>query len=67
MKEKPTVPIWEKVLLTVDEATEYFNIGAHKIRELTDGDANPYVVWVGTKRLVKRRPLQNMLEEIFSV
>lgn len=67
MKEKMIVPVWEKVLLTVDEATEYFGIGAHKIRELTDGEKNPYVVWVGTRRLVKRRPFQNMIEGMFSI
>ena len=38
MKEEKNVPVWEKVLLTVNEAAEYFGISAHKIRELTDGD-----------------------------
>lgn len=38
MKEEKNVPVWEKVLLTVSEASEYYGISAHKIRELTDGD-----------------------------
>ena len=29
-----TVPIWEKYMLTVDEAAQYFGIGEKKIRML---------------------------------
>ena len=51
---KHEVPIAEKALLTVDEASEYFNIGPQRIRDLTNDDNCPYVLWIGTKRLIKR-------------
>lgn len=39
----------------------------NKIRELTDGDDNEYVLWNGTKRLVKREALKKYLSTKFSV
>ncbi len=64
---KLMVPIWEKELLSVKEAAAYFGIGEHKIREMTDGEACKYVLWVGNKRLVKRRLFQKVLEEQYSI
>ena len=34
------VPIWEKYMLTVDEAVQYFGIGEKKIRMLKIGRAH---------------------------
>ncbi len=51
------VPIADKAFLTIDEAAAYFNIGLHKLRELTDGENNPYCIWNGRKRLIKREAL----------
>lgn len=56
MKE---VPIWEKIALTVEEAAAYSNIGTHKLREITDKDDKQLVLWVGSKRLIKRKALEN--------
>lgn len=30
------VPLWEKVMLTIDEAAAYTGVGSRKIRQLTD-------------------------------
>ena len=35
------VPIAEKALLTIREAADYYNLGLHKLRELT----NAVIVW----------------------
>ena len=67
MKEKMTVPVWEKELLTVGEAADYYGIGENKIRELTKGEHNPYVLWVGHKRLIKRKKFSNYIDQIYSV
>ena len=64
---KNTVPIWEKPNLTLEEAAAYFNIGINKIRQLTDGERCPYVLWVGSKRLVKRKPFDEFLTKTYSV
>ena len=49
------VPLWEKANLTLEEASMYFGIGQNKIRELTNSDNCPYVIWCGSKRLIKRK------------
>ncbi len=64
---KLEVPISEKALLTVDEASEYFNIGSQRIRDLTNDDNCPYVLWIGTKRLIKREMLKEFLYSQYSI
>jgi excisionase family DNA binding protein len=61
------VPIWEKSNLTIEEASAYFGIGVKKIRELTNGDSCPFVLWVGNKRLIKRLKFEEYLSNCFSV
>lgn len=66
-EEKRLVPVWEKELLSVKEAAAYFGIGENKIREMTDGQMCKYVLWVGNKRLIKRRMFQQVLEQQYSI
>ena len=61
------VSIENKFALTVKEAAEYFNIGEHRIRELTDKKDCPFVLWVGSKRLVKRKKFEEYLSVQYSV
>ena len=61
------VPISDKALLTLEEAAVYFNIGMQKLRELTGDDHCPYVLWNGSKRLIKRKPFEEYLFRQFSV
>jgi hypothetical protein len=49
------VPIAEKSLLTPEEAAAYFNIGVNKNRMMTDSPSCPYVLWSGSRRLIKRK------------
>ena len=58
------VPIWEKSNLTLTEAAEYFNIGEHKLREITNRRNCNFVLFIGTKRLIKRREFEKYLEHI---
>ena len=60
------VPIWEKSNLTVEEAAAYTGIGINKIREMSEGDNCPFVLWVGKKRLIKRRKFDEYVEKQFS-
>lgn len=64
---KYDVPILEKANLTFEEAAAYFGIGINKLRDLTSSDNCPFVLWVGTKRLIKRRMFEKYLETAFSV
>ena len=61
------VPIWEKSNLTVEEAAAYTGIGINKIREMSEGDNCPFVLWVGKKRLIKRRKFDEYVEKQFSI
>lgn len=61
------VPIWEKSNLTLEEAAAYSGIGMNKLREITNDEKCQFVLWVGNKRLIKRRLLDQYLERQFSV
>lgn len=67
MDLKYEVPVWEKANLTFEEAAAYFGIGINKLRDLTSDDRCPFVLWVGTKRLIKRRAFEKYLETAFSL
>ena len=41
----PSVPIWKKMNLTVEEASEYLGIGTSKIKELSNSEDCPFVLW----------------------
>ena len=58
------VPIWEKSNLTLTEAAEYFNIGEHKLREITNNHKCNFVLFIGTKRLIKRKEFEKYLEQV---
>lgn len=64
MKE---VPIWEKSNLTIEEAAAYSGIGRNKLRELTENENCQFVLWIGTKRLVKQRKLDEYIENAYSI
>ena len=55
------VPIHLKVTLTVKEAAEYSNIGLNKIDSLLRTPRCPFVLFVGTKKLVKRREFEQFI------
>lgn len=64
MKE---IPIWEKSNLTLEEAAAYSNIGVGKLRELTSDKNCRFVLWVGSKRLIKRKLFDKYIEQLFSI
>lgn len=64
---KYEVPICEKSNLTLDEAAAYFGIGTAKLRELTDEENCNFVLWNGSKRLIKRKLLDKYLESEYSI
>ena len=53
--------------LTIEEAAAYFGIGVNKIREMTASKDCKYVVWNGSKRMVKRVPFKEYLENQYSI
>ena len=59
----PNVPIPQKLALTVPEAAEYSNIGLNKISELLRQPNCPFVLYVGTKKLVKREAFEEYIRK----
>ena len=57
------VPIHLKVTLTIREAAEYSNIGINKIDSLLRTPNCPFVLYVGTKKLVKRKEFEEFLSK----
>ena len=53
MTNTPTVPIRLKMALTTKEAAEYSNIGINKIDSMLKAPNCPFVLFVGTKKLVE--------------
>lgn len=64
---KKEVPIWEKTNLTLEEASAYSGIGIHKLRQLSDREDCDFVLWIGTKRLLKRKKLDEYIERSYSI
>lgn len=64
---KQEVPICEKMLLTIKEAAMYSNIGINRIGSMLREEGCPFVLFVGSKKLVKRREFEAYLAERFAV
>ncbi len=59
---KKEVPIWQKVTMTIDEASAYSSIGAARIRELANNPRCTFSLTVGTKKLIKRKEFDKFIE-----
>lgn len=61
------IPIWEKSNLTLEEAAAYSGIGINKLRKMSDEEDCTFVLWNGSKRLIKRKKLDEYTEKLFSI
>lgn len=61
MVEELQVPIHLKMTLTIKEAAAYSNIGINKIESMLRAPNCPFVLFVGTKKLVKRREFEQYI------
>ena len=64
MKE---IPFWEKANLTLEEAAAYFSIGQQKLLDLTYNEDCVFVLWIGSKRLIKKNKFLKYIEEQYSI
>lgn len=64
MSEKEKVPIERKLLLTKEEASEYSHIGINTLEHLLKDPKCPFVLYIGTKKLIKREPFEAYLLKI---
>lgn len=61
------VPLWEKAILTLEEATAYSGVGRNKLVALSDEHDCDFVLWNGSKRMFKRKKLDEFLEKSHSI
>jgi hypothetical protein len=64
---KYEIPIWEKSNLTLEEAAAYSGIGINKIRDLSNDENCKFVLWVGKKRMIKRKLFDTFIEHQYSI
>ena len=61
------VPIHQKMALTIKEAAEYSNIGINKIDSMLKQPNCPFVLYVGTRKLVKRREFEKYIQDKLTI
>lgn len=57
------VPIKDKLNLTIEEAAAYSNIGINRIREISDQPNCSFVLYIGRKKLIKRKEFEKYIEK----
>ena len=58
------VPIWERFLLTVKEASEYFNIGENKMHRIVNDyiySDYKFVIQNGNRAMINRKKFEEFL------
>lgn len=61
--ENVTMPVSEKYMLTIREASVYFNIGVKKMRRLAEDNTGRFAVFSGNRYLIIRAKFEKFLEE----
>lgn len=61
------IPFWLKMNLTIREAAIYSNIGINRIEEMLKQPQCNFVLYVGNKKLVKRKEFEKFLEKSIEV
>ena len=62
-KMRHPIPTQDKFILTIDEASEYFNIGRDKLYEMAKENETKFVLRNGRNVLIKRKQLEKFLEQ----
>lgn len=64
MDENERLPIDRKMLLTIREAAEYSNIGINKIDRMLRSPNCSFVLFIGAKKLVKRKEFEEYISRM---
>ena len=58
------IPYWEKYMLTLREAAEYFHIGEKKIRQIVDENMDAkFLLENGNRVMIKRKLFEEYLDK----
>lgn len=65
---KNVVPIHEKYMLSIEEASQYFHIGENKLRKIVSEHKNAnWLFYNGKRMLIKRTIFESVLDEIDTI
>ena len=53
--------------LSIEEAVAYSGIGRDKLYELTNPEDCPFVLWIGNRRMIKRKKFDEYIERQYSI
>ncbi len=59
---KATIPISEKYMLTIKEASEYFNIGIKNMRRFAEENKGSYSIFMGNRYLIVRTKFEEYID-----
>ena len=62
-ENKPLARVSEKIVLTIPEAAALSNIGQNRLDKLLRTPNCPFVIRVGTKKLVKRKEFERFISD----
>lgn len=64
------VPVWERFLLTIKEASQYFNIGENKMYQIVNDYLESdykFVIQNGNRLMINKHKFENFLDETTSI
>ena len=61
MTKQSSVPLWNRMCLTISEASELSGIGEKNLRKLVKEHGKDFVIQVGRKTMVKRSAFEKWL------
>lgn len=61
---KKNIPIGEKYLLTIHEASAYFNIGIKNLRRMAEINEGKFAFYMGNRYLIVRAKFEDYIEQL---
>lgn len=61
MTKQSNVPLWNRMCLTISEASELSGIGEKNLRKLVKEHGKDFVIQVGRKTMIKRSAFEKWL------
>ena len=65
-KQSYNVPLWVKPNLSIKEASAYSRIPTSKLYEITEEQDCTFVLWIGSRRMIKRKAFEEYIEKQYS-
>ena len=61
---KNSIPVGEKYLLTIHEASAYLNIGIKKLRRMAEDNEGNFAYYMGNRYLIVRAKFEAYIEQL---